>query len=121
MEFPLACIGHISPEALAGGPIGKLKDGDLVEIIIDRNSLSGSVNFVGENGIQVSLDRAAETLANRAPRPDLAPDPLLPPETRLWAILQDVSGGSWGGSVFDVDQISKVLSAGIQALKLEED
>jgi dihydroxyacid dehydratase/phosphogluconate dehydratase len=27
-----ACIGHVGPEALSGGPIGKLLDGDLIEI-----------------------------------------------------------------------------------------
>ena len=32
-----ACIGHISPEALAGGALGKLRDGDQIEILIDRN------------------------------------------------------------------------------------
>jgi len=45
-----ACIGHISPEALAGGPIGKLLEGDRVEIQIDRNKLEGTVNFVGDAG-----------------------------------------------------------------------
>ena len=31
-----ACIGHVGPEALAGGPLGKLRDGDTIQIIIDR-------------------------------------------------------------------------------------
>ena len=43
-----ACIGHISPEALAGGPIGRLREGDIIEIVIDRNALHGAVNFVGK-------------------------------------------------------------------------
>ncbi|MGA8596417.1 MAG: YjhG/YagF family D-xylonate dehydratase, partial [Bryobacteraceae bacterium] len=34
-----ACIGHVSPEALAGGPIGKVQEGDLIEITVDRNGL----------------------------------------------------------------------------------
>jgi len=92
-----ACIGHISPEALAGGPIGKLLDGDIIEIIIDRNTLTGSINVIG-----VDLD-------GRSPRNDLAPDPNLPDDTRLWAALQDVSGGPWGGAVYDVDLILKAL------------
>jgi putative YjhG/YagF family dehydratase len=112
-----ACIGHVSPEALSGGPIGKLRDGDLVEIVIDRGTLHGTVNFVGEGGVDVGPEAGAEILQRRASRPDLAPDPGLPDDTRLWAALQDVSGGAWGGSVFDVEQILKVIAAGKQALQ----
>jgi putative YjhG/YagF family dehydratase len=111
-----ACIGHISPEALAGGPLGKLCDGDLIEIIVDRNSMEGTVNFVGESGRQVSRDEGAKILATRDARPDLSADALLPDDTRLWAALQDVSGGPWGGCVYDVDAIIKVLEAGKKAL-----
>ena len=35
-----ACIGHISPEAAAGGPIGKLRNGDLIEIDIPNRTLN---------------------------------------------------------------------------------
>jgi putative YjhG/YagF family dehydratase len=112
-----ACIGHVSPEALSGGPIGKLRDGDLVEIVIDRATLHGTVNFVGEGGVNVGAQAGAEILQRRKSRPDLAPDPGLPDDTRLWAALQDVSGGAWGGSVFDVEQILKVIAAGKQALQ----
>jgi len=112
-----ACIGHASPEALAGGPIGKLRDGDLIEIIIDRVKLEGSVNLVGEAGRRFSAEEGTRVLAERAPRPDLAADPALPEQTHLWAALQDVSGGSWGGCVFDVDSILKVLDAGKQAME----
>ena len=112
-----ACIGHVSPEALSGGPIGKLRDGDLVEIVIDRATLHGTVNFVGEGGVNVGAEAGAGILQRRKSRPDLAPDPGLPDDTRLWAALQDVSGGAWGGSVFDVDQILKVIAAGKQALQ----
>jgi len=94
-----ACIGHITPEALAGGPIGKVLEGDQIEITIDRNNLTGSVNLAG----------GEELLAKRGPRPDLRPDPALPADTRLWAILQNVSGGTWGGCVYDVDAITKAL------------
>jgi xylonate dehydratase len=107
-----ACIGHVSPEALAAGPIGKLRDGDLIEIVIDRASLEGSVNLVGENGVRAGADAGTRILEQRAPRPDLAADPKLPDDTRLWAALQDASGGAWGGSVFDVEKILEVLSAG---------
>ena len=66
-----ACIGHVSPEALAGGPIGKVVDGDLIEIIVDRNKLEGSVNFVGENGGIFTTDQGAARLTIRTPRTDL--------------------------------------------------
>ncbi|MEN6601680.1 MAG: dihydroxy-acid dehydratase, partial [Bryobacteraceae bacterium] len=92
-----ACIGHVSPEALAGGPIGKLRDGDMIEIVIDRVRLEGSINLAGGD--------AEKVLAGRAPHPCLAPDERLPDATRLWAALQQVSGGSWGGAVYDVDAI----------------
>jgi dihydroxyacid dehydratase/phosphogluconate dehydratase len=42
-----ACIGHVGPEALAGGPLGKLREGDRVRIEIDLNQLSGTVDFRG--------------------------------------------------------------------------
>jgi xylonate dehydratase len=111
-----ACIGHVSPEALAGGPIGRILDGDLVEIIVDRVKLEGSIDMIGERGVRVGADAGACILAERPPRPDLAADPLLPSDTRLWAALQDASGGTWGGSVFDVDSILRVLAAGKRAL-----
>ena len=99
-----ACIGHVTPEALAGGPIGKVREGDRIEIVIDRVNLEGSINLV----VNGSVQEGSRVLAARAPG-DLAPDPDLPPETRLWAALQDVSGGTWGGCVFDVEAIVKRL------------
>lgn len=110
-----ACIGHVSPEALAGGPIGKLHDGDLIQIVIDRVKLEGSVDLVGEAGEFAGPEAGGLLLASRVPRGDLKPDATLPDDTRLWAALQDVSGGTWGGCVFDVDAIVKVLAAGKQA------
>ena len=115
-----ACIGHISPEALAGGPIGKLRDGDIVEIVIDRTSLDGSVNLVGVGERRFSAEEGARILAARPPREDLAADASLPADTRLWAALQDASGGTWGGCVYDVDAILKVLAAGKRALRDNE-
>jgi putative YjhG/YagF family dehydratase len=111
-----ACIGHVSPEGLAGGPIGKVLEGDLIEIVIDRNQLEGSVNLVGADGVRFRPEEGARVLAARPPRGDLAPDPALPIETRLWAALQEVSGGSWGGSIFDTDTILRLLEAGQRAL-----
>ncbi|HTS29314.1 MAG TPA: YjhG/YagF family D-xylonate dehydratase [Bryobacteraceae bacterium] len=100
-----ACIGHVTPEALAGGPIGKVREGDLIEIVIDRVRLEGSVNLV----VDGSVEEGTRLLASRPMRDDLAPDPDLPPQTRLWAALQDVSGGTWGGCVFDTDTIIQKL------------
>ena len=113
-----ACIGHASPEALAGGPIGRIQDGDLIEIVIDRQALDGTVNFVGSAARRLSHAEGAEVLAARTPRTDLAPDPALPADTRIWAALQDASGGTWGGCVFDAEAIVRTLAAGRQALGL---
>jgi putative YjhG/YagF family dehydratase len=107
-----ACIGHVTPEALAGGPIGKLLDGDIVEILIDREKLEGTVNLVG-HGVEIfGEEEGTRILATRPLRPDLAPDAQLPADTRLWAALQDISGGTWGGCVYDVDRILEVIEAG---------
>ena len=35
-----ACIGHISPEAAAGGPIGLIQNGDIIEIDIPNESIN---------------------------------------------------------------------------------
>jgi len=99
-----ACIGHVTPEALAGGPIGKLRDGDEIEIVVDRVNLTGGVNYAGD----------FEEFDARAPHPGLAPDPLLPDDSRLWAALQEASGGPWGGAVFDVERILEVIRLGSQ-------
>ena len=107
-----ACIGHVSPEALAGGPVGKLRDGDLIEIVIDREQLHGAINFIGEEGEEFSAEEGARRLAARAPRKDLAPDALLPDDTRLWAALIQASGGVWSGCVYDVDAIVERLRDG---------
>ena len=104
-----ACIGHVGPEALAGGPIGKILEGDLVEIIIDRNKLEGSLNLVGENGKDYGVEWGNKTLESRTLRPDLAPDPNLPDDTRLWAALQTLGGGTWGGCVYDADSLINAL------------
>ncbi len=105
-----ACIGHVSPEALAGGPIGKLRDGDLIEIMVDRANLNATVNFIGENQEIFSPEEGAKRLTARPPRTDLAPDPLLPDDTRLWAALIQASGGVWAGCVYDTDRIVAKLS-----------
>ncbi len=104
-----ACIGHIGPEALDDGPIGRVRDGDLIEIVIDRNTLTGSVNLVGAEGVPLAPDACQALLRARPPHPGLAPHERLPDDSRLWAALQRVSGGTWGGCVYDVDRIIAAL------------
>ena len=100
-----ACIGHVGPEALAGGPLGKLREGDRIEITIDRDRLEGSINFVGEQDGTLGPEKGSRVLAARPQRQDLSANPELPDDTRLWAALQALSGGTWGGCVYDVDAI----------------
>ncbi len=112
-----ACIGHVSPEALAGGPVGRLRDGDVIRIVIDRRSLEGSVDLIGEHFVERNVDEGSRILAERAPRSDLGRDQSLPDDTRIWAALQDVSGGTWGGAVYDAEMILKVIEAGKDVIK----
>jgi putative YjhG/YagF family dehydratase len=112
-----ACLGHIAPEALAGGPVGRVRDGDMIEIVIDRNALTGSVNVVGEGTWRFSSEEGARVLAARPQRDDLAPHPELPDDTRLWAALVQASGGIWGGCVYDTDAIVAQLARGATNLK----
>jgi len=108
-----ACVGHIGPEALHGGPIGRVQDDDLIEITIDRDTLTGSVDLVGAGGEPLDAAACAALLGQRSPHPGLAPHPALPADTRLWAALQRASGGTWAGCVYDVDRIVATLEAGL--------
>jgi dihydroxyacid dehydratase/phosphogluconate dehydratase len=107
-----ACIGHVGPEALAGGPVGKLRDGDVIRIVVDRNKLEGSLDFIGEDGRRFSPEEGATILAKRPSRDDLAPADHLPDDTRLWAALQQAGGGTWGGCVYDVESVLALLETG---------
>jgi dihydroxyacid dehydratase/phosphogluconate dehydratase len=107
-----ACIGHIGPEGLAGGPIGKILDGDIIRVIIDRNRIEGTIDLVGEAGRRFTPEEGVQILSRRTPRTDLAPNAALPEDTRLWAALQQASGGTWCGCVFDADRIITAMAAG---------
>lgn len=96
-----ACIGWVTPEALAGGPLAKLRDGDRLRIRIDTKNLDGSVDLVGDAERDFTPAEAERTLAERPSHPELREDEHLPPDTQLWAALQHLSGGPWGGCVFD--------------------
>jgi len=111
-----ACIGHIGPEALAGGPVGKLRDDDVIRIEINRVTLEASVDFIGCDGQEFSPEEGAKILAARTSHPELQEDERLPSDTRLWAALQKASGGTWAGCVYDVERIIQVLDAGEKAL-----
>ncbi len=112
-----ACIGHIGPEALAGGPIGKIKNGDIIQIEVDRNNLTGKINFIGtDNQHLLSAEEGRQELSKRPSakeiHPSLAPNADLPDETMLWAAMQDVGGGTWGGCVYDEKAITRCLEFG---------
>src|SRR5262249_22322767 len=78
-----ACIGHIGPEGLAGGPIGKILDGDVIRIAIDRNRIEGSVDLVGEGERRFTPEEGEKILARRSTRKDLSANPALPEDTKL--------------------------------------
>jgi putative YjhG/YagF family dehydratase len=107
-----ACVGHVSPEALAGGPIGRLRDGDVVEVVVDRRSHEGRIDLVGTAEGPLAPDEAERLLAARPPHPGLAARPDLPADTRLWALLQEASGGIWAGAVYDEERIASALGRG---------
>ena len=96
-----------------------MREGDLVEIVVDRNDLEGTINLVGDNGVNRGAEWGEAELARRPDPDDLEPHPSLPDDSRLWAALQHASGGTWGGCVFDVDAIVETLEAGRRALESE--
>jgi putative YjhG/YagF family dehydratase len=112
-----ACIGHIGPEGLAGGPIGKVLEGDTIRIHIDRNRIEGSVDLVGEGERRFTPEEGAKVLSRRCTRGDLSANAALPDDTRLWAALQLAGGGTWAGCVYDAERILALLEAGRTALK----
>ena len=113
-----ACIGHVGPEALAGGPIGKLRrrrrhrDRDRSARRWRGASIwsrpAGASSTPEAAGAPARLAPAAPGAARRTRE--------LPDDTRLWAALQQASGGTWGGCVYDVDRIIEVVAAGVEAL-----
>jgi putative YjhG/YagF family dehydratase len=116
-----ACIGHVGPEALDEGPIGRVREDDLIEIVIDRNTLTGSVNLVGAAGVPLDAEACDALLRSRPPHPGLAPHERLPDDSRLWAALQRASGGTWAGCVYDVDRIVAALDAAAAARRASDE
>jgi putative YjhG/YagF family dehydratase len=106
-----ACVGHISPEARAGGPLGKIRDGETVRVRIDTRRLDGSVDIVSAS--------ASDLAARALPQPPRE-SPAVPADTRLWAALQNAAGGSWGGCVYDADRIADLIAMGLDAEALQK-
>lgn len=111
-----ACFGHIGPEALSEGPIGKIKEGDIIELIVDTINLHGKINFIGSADHRVSYEEGAKILKQRSINKNVKPDPDLPADTRLWAALESAGSGTWSGCVYDVDEIVNIIQAGKKAL-----
>jgi dihydroxyacid dehydratase/phosphogluconate dehydratase len=107
-----ACIGHVSPEAWAGGPLGGVRDGDRIRLVVDTRRLEGSVD---------APDLSAEALRARGRHPGLRPDPRVPADTRLWSALQQACGGTWAGCVHDADRIARLLELGLAAERAQGD
>jgi dihydroxy-acid dehydratase len=53
-----ACIGHVSPEAASGGPIGVVRDGDIISINIPENKIE----------LCISDEELAERMQNFVPK-----------------------------------------------------
>ena len=64
---------------------------------------------MGAEGKPLTKEECSALLATRVSHPDLAPHDKLPADTRLWAALQQASGGTWAGCVYDVDRIVELL------------
>jgi dihydroxyacid dehydratase/phosphogluconate dehydratase len=116
-----ACIGHVGPEALDDGAIGRVRDGDLIEIVIDRHTLTGTVDIVGTATGALDQESCRALLRSRARHPALSAHERLPDDSRLWAALQRASGGTWAGCIYDVDRIVAQLDQGAAAARGEHD
>lgn len=110
-----ACIGHIGPEALAGGPVGKLRTGDWIDIHIQLHTLEGSIHMVGDGEAPTNVDEGTAILEQREMHSELRADPDLPDDTKLWAALQAASGGTWRGCIYDVERIKAFLDIGMRS------
>ena len=88
----------------------------MIEINLDRQNLTGSIHLIGTVDRNLTPDEAALVLAIRDLHPDLHVHPHLPNDTRLWAALQEVSGGTWAGCIYDTDKIIAALKAGMQVI-----
>ena len=79
----------------------------------------GTVDLVGTMDQELTTDEANECLNDRSSYSGLRDDPDLPDDTRLWAALQAVGGGTWSGCVYDVEAIVESLKAAKNSQKSE--
>jgi len=110
-------VGHIGPEALHGGPIGRVRDDDLIEIVIDRGTLTGSVNLVGAGGAGARRARVRHAARATSPAPRAC---AARGAARGHAAVGGPTAGQWrdvAGCVYDVDRIVATLEAGLQSTK----
>jgi putative YjhG/YagF family dehydratase len=110
------CVGHIGPEACENGPISRLQDGDWIQIRVSRVNGSGSIDLVGEASVpegssDLSPERGARILSQRLPFIPQGPNTSLPNEIQNWAMQVAVSGGTWGGCVYDPAALRAALAA----------
>ena len=69
------------------------------------------MDLVGTADGPLTPAEAEHLLESRPPHPGLAPRPDLPADTRLWAALQEASGGIWAGCVYDPERIARAIEA----------
>lgn len=66
-----AAIGHVSPEAAAGGPIAFVETGDIIEYDIENRT----VNVVGINEREVSMEEVERVFKERKDKNGIIPRP----------------------------------------------
>ena len=108
-------MAHLLGRRVLGRRLASLGELPLDEL----TGLLGPIGQADTPEDQRSAELGANVLAERRLRPDLAPHAELPDDTRLWAALQAVCGGTVAGCVYDVDTIIETLEAGKEALRKE--
>lgn len=66
-----AAIGHVSPEAAAGGPLALIETGDIIEYDIENRSL----NVVGIDGQEIALEEVEKVFSTRKLKKKVLPPP----------------------------------------------
>jgi dihydroxy-acid dehydratase len=85
------CVGHVAPEALEGGPIGLVEEGDLIEINIPERRLA----VVGTSGEHQPPDVIDETLARRR---EIWKPPRSRHDTGILSLYERVARGAGEGA-----------------------
>lgn len=78
------CVGHVCPEAAAGGPLAALRDGDVLRIDLDQGAIDLVTTVDGMTGTPEEMEPVIEKrLAETAPRAPMAGKGLLGLYSRL--------------------------------------